>query len=463
VEHLQKAVGLFYLKGYSDMAILNRSMLVFGSGLQLAIIWSVAVPLFLSQAAKADEKQASLTVGQSGAQFSTIQAAIDAATAGQSIEVRGGTYRENVKINKQVVLRGIDAGGGKPVVDGGGRDSAITLSADQITVEGFRVTGSGRKFGDAGILVTSKNNTIRNNTALKNHTGIMLQRSANNTLIENESAENQNDGICLIGATKNTLTANTTNANKHAGIWLDSYKSRGPIEPADHNTIEGNTANNNDVFGIALNTGADDNIIKTNRTSGNRDAGIMLNCGPMRNTVAENQVSNNPKAGILLFTAGLQNRIEANQVRENGSGIEVLSSSGNTFTSNQVEGNRSFGIRVDTMTPMHFISTMCVFSLNNLINNKTNAFDASGKPWQPPANMPNMPKMAPETVKALSAPNQWDNGSKGNHYSDFTKPSEGCVDANQDGISDNQHPIPGGAAVDRFPLVSPVSPIGEKK
>ena len=434
-------------------------LLLLGVGFQIVMIWPAEFPQIHAYAASPDEKQTALTVGPVGANFTGIQAAVDAASAGQIIEVRSGTYRENVKVNKQLVLRGVDTGGGKPVIDGGGRDSAITLSADQITLDGFKLTGSGRKFGDAGILVTSKNNTIRNNSAVKNHTGIMLQRCAQNTITGNDAGENHNDGICLIGAARNTITANAANANKHAGIWLDSFKSRGPIEPADHNTLDGNTANDNSAMGICLNTGADDNVVKSNRTSGNRDSGIMLNCGPSRNTVTKNLVNKNPKSGILLFTAGAENRIIANQVQENGGGIEVLSSSGNTFTSNQVSGNRSYGIRVDQITPMHFISTMCVFSLNNLIDNKVNAHDASGKPWQPPANMP---KMDPATLKALSAPNQWDDGSKGNHYSDFTKPSEGCVDANKDGVSDNPHPIPGGAAVDRFPLVSPVPPLVEK-
>jgi len=434
--------------------------LLLSAGFQIAIIWTMQFPQVHSYAAGPDDKHTSMTVGSSGADFTGIQAAIDAAAAGQTIEVRGGTYRENVKVNKQVVLRGVDAGGGKPVVDGVGRDSAVTLSADQITLEGFKLIGSGRKFGDAGILVTSKNNTIRNNTAVKNHTGIMLHRSSGNTVTGNDAGENHNDGICLIGAARNTIANNTANANKHAGIWLDGYKQRGPLEPADHNTLDGNTADNNAVFGIALNTGADENAVKGNRTSGNRDAGILINCGPRGNMVSENQVNKNPKAGILFTAAGPENRIVSNQVQENGSGIEVLSSSGNIFTSNQVGGNRSYGIRVDQMTPMHFISTMCVFSRNNLVDNKINAQDASGKPWQPPANMP---KMDPAALKMLSAANQWDDGSKGNYYSDFTKPNEGCVDANKDGISDNPHPIPGGAAVDRFPLVSPASPLAEKK
>jgi hypothetical protein len=47
--------------------------------------------------------------------------------------------------------------------------------------------------------------------------------------------------------------------------------------------------------------------------------------------------------------------------------------------------------------------------------------------------------------------NQWDSGSAGNYYSDYTGD-----DNNTDGIGDTHHPIPGGGgSIDRFPLMHP--------
>ncbi|NIA11877.1 MAG: hypothetical protein GWP10_19660 [Nitrospiraceae bacterium] len=41
-----------------------------------------------------------------GADFTSIQAAVDAASAGDTIEVRSGTYVENVDVDKRLTLVG---------------------------------------------------------------------------------------------------------------------------------------------------------------------------------------------------------------------------------------------------------------------------------------------------------------------------------------------------------------------
>src|SRR4030066_2147947 len=115
---------------------------------------------------------ANLTVCPSGCAYSSIQDAIKASSNGDTILVKSGTYIENVKVNKQLTLRGI----GNPVVDAGGSGSAITLAANGITLEGFKATGSGND-QEAGIRVTSFNNTLTGNKASKNYYGIYLDMS----------------------------------------------------------------------------------------------------------------------------------------------------------------------------------------------------------------------------------------------------------------------------------------------
>ena len=129
-----------------------------------------------------------------GTDYTTIQAAINAASPIDEIHVDSGTYYENVNVNKKLTLRGIDTGTGMPVVDARGSGSTITLSAEGITIEGFTVTGAG-SYPDAGMKVTSSNNTLMGNTASNNsYYGIWLQSSSNyNILYHNNLIDNTNN------------------------------------------------------------------------------------------------------------------------------------------------------------------------------------------------------------------------------------------------------------------------------
>ena len=100
----------------------------------------------------------------------------------------------------------------------------------------------------------------------------------------------------------------------------------------------------------------------------------------------------------------------------------------------------------------HPVSAQNVLHHNNLTANRVNAFDRSGIAWVPPGAAAMPPQVLEAMRKALS-PNLWDDGHNGNHYDDFDETREGFVDKNSDGIGEAAHAIPGGVAVDHFPLV----------
>ena len=77
----------------------------------------------------------------------SLQAAIDAASKGDTIDVQNGTYYESVNVTKQLDLRGID----HPVLNAGGKESAIRLLAEGISLRGFIIQNAIR----AGILAKS--------------------------------------------------------------------------------------------------------------------------------------------------------------------------------------------------------------------------------------------------------------------------------------------------------------------
>jgi len=95
-------------------------------------------------------------------QYPTIGAAINAASPGDTIQVSGGTYHENLNISKSLNL--IGASPATTIIDGSGLTSAINITAtNAVYVSGFTVRNSGSF--DSGILVfRSTNITISGNT-----------------------------------------------------------------------------------------------------------------------------------------------------------------------------------------------------------------------------------------------------------------------------------------------------------
>ena len=108
--------------------------------------------------------------------------------------------------------------------------------------------------------------------------------------------------------------------------------------------------------------------------------------------------------------------IENNLVKNSGDdGIYLTRVKDSVIINNNISTN-VYGIR------LYSSSNNLIFH-NNLINNY-NAYD--------------------------TGTNQWDSGTVGNYYSDYTG-----TDSNGDGIGDTPHPIPGGSNEDRYPLMSP--------
>ncbi|KAF5435522.1 CASH domain-containing protein, partial [Candidatus Methanophagaceae archaeon] len=151
-------------------------------------------------------------------------------------------------VDKPLFLRGVDTGGGKPVVDAGGSSSsAITLSADWITLAGFWVINS----GDSGVQINANHNTITGNIASNNEAGIILSDYSNNNIIASNTLSGNEDGIALgYFCDYNSVTGNTICNNNDGGIVL-AFTS--------NNTITHNTVCNNED-GIYLRLTSDNKI-----------------------------------------------------------------------------------------------------------------------------------------------------------------------------------------------------------
>ncbi len=159
---------------------------------------------------------ATLNVGPNG----SIQAAIFTAQPGDVIVVSKGIYYEHLKVDKPITLHGQ----GMPLLDATASGSAITLQADGITVEGFRIINAGtwpaKETPDAGIVVLSSGNRITRNNVSNNFNGILLQSATNNSILDNNVCRNLGFGIRLESASNNTI-ANNILAENHQNAFDD--------------------------------------------------------------------------------------------------------------------------------------------------------------------------------------------------------------------------------------------------
>lgn len=247
-----------------------------------------------------------------GGNFASIQDGINAANDGDTIIIYPGTYFENVIVDKHLTIRGVDTGGGMPVIDAGINGSGIILYADQIMLEGVKVMNSGHNPMDAGIKVNSNNNIIINNTICNNKLGILFDFSNNNNITDN-NVENNDIGFKLISSNKNNLISNNANNNIKYGIELYSVK----FNQCTNNTIVNNTACSNGDGGILLHLSNNNNITGNNASWNN--VGIWLTSS-RNNEIIANKANNNNYHGLLLYESS-HNIITGNNVINNDNGI----------------------------------------------------------------------------------------------------------------------------------------------
>ena len=184
--------------------------------------------------------------------------------------------------------------------------------------------------------------------------------------------------------------------------------------------IVGNYMTNNEN-GIALRSISNNNIVSGNTITDN-DFGILLYTSANNNIISGNNITDN-SIGIWVALSVYNNIIFGNNITDNGSGVLCHESFDNSIIGNTIKNNER-GIWLSRA------GTPDIIYHNNFINN---------------------------TVQALTGEliGTWDNGSEGNHWSDYEERYPNATEIDNSGIWDTPYVIYGNNQ-DNYPLIHPL-------
>ena len=305
---------------------------------------------------------------------STLQQRLDNAPRGTTIVVQQGTYAGPIVIRGPLVV----VGEGRPVIDGQGKGSVVTIEGDGVVLRGFVVRNSGREVTEeaAGISATGNRHVIEDNTIENVYFGIHLSGGENHVVRGNRIVPGEHHGArpghgLNVWNTRNSKFIGNHIADARDGIYL-SFTDGVAIEGNDitrcryavhsmysrNATIIGNDLIAN-LLGAALML-SDRLELRGNRIERHRDGssayGVLLK--DIDNLVATDNIIRSNLIGIyaegVAEQASSHAQLSGNTISGNAVGLALqataaMTVNGNNFTDNLTDV-RSLGAHISPAT-----------------------------------------------------------------------------------------------------------------
>ena len=287
-----------------------------------------------------------------GTQFSTIQAAVNAASAGSTVQVCPGQYAEQVSINKGLTLNGLSLGVSAVIVPPAG--GFVSNTGDQfgpavahvlvqnatVTINNIGVDAGGS--GNPGCLAAGtwygivyqsaggaiKNSAVRNGPLCAGTTAISANTTTNLKIINNSI----HDCLNCISVTNGVST--TINMNTIVGSFLPGFDGITVQNSPGPTTVSGNTVIQMQDAGIKVVSSPSVSILSNTIPANPFAAGVWL-IGATNNVVKSNRISNAAQA-VIIDDNGVPGNTTAtgNVISDTSCGMKVGSLLSGTISPN---------------------------------------------------------------------------------------------------------------------------------
>ncbi len=260
------------------------------------------------------------------ADFSSIQAAVDAVSPGATIIVRNGTYTENVDVDRAVTIISESGPEYTKVKAANPKDSVFYVTADAVNISGFSVSGgsellSSYFYSTAGIwLYEVRDCNISGNVLSDNYCGIYVISSGNCTLNGN-IVESNDFGIYLYYSEENSLRNNRMENN--------SYNFAVPSASTEQDIDESNTVDGKPIYYLVN----ESNLVLDSGSN----AGTVYCIDCQNVTVRDLNLTGN-YYGLYLYNT-VDSHVENISSSENRDGFDIINSPGLNFTDNSASSN----------------------------------------------------------------------------------------------------------------------------
>ena len=287
------------------------------------------------------------------ADYSTIQSAINAASADDTITVAAGTYLEDISISTaNLTLESTAGAATTTILCAGSVNDIVIVTAADVTIDGFTIQGLSATSGARnGIDVRASGCTIQNN--------IFVDIYYDNILVSGDMTSGT--------ITNNTLTGMGTAAGRGA-IWVESYAYDISGITISNNIVSAYRGGMETIFVGQTQTGTVSDITVTGNVVTDCDYGLALDNDGSATTMDTINVTDNTFSqcgvGIAIWP-------------------EVTNEPTNvTITGNDITGNTAYGIRILSWDATNAINYNNITGNTvGLLNGDSVSVDATNNWW----------------------------------------------------------------------------------